>query len=306
MKATPEISANDSRAGFYSGIAAYSMWGLFPIYFMATQSVNAPEILAHRIVWSVPFGLIIILFRRQIKQVLTALKNKKTLFLLTLAAVALSANWGVYIWAIQQGEIFQGSLGYYINPLLYVLVGVIFLGERLTRIQGLAAILACLGVIVLTVYGGIFPGISLFLAVSFTIYGVIRKQVDIGAMPGLFIETLILLPAGLAYLYWLHDTAQLGFTGAAPDLKFLLMLAGPITVLPLLAFSFAARRLKLSTLGFLQYIGPTLQFACGVYYGEAFTLAHAWCFGLIWLALFLFSWDAWRSHQRAQSVPPPK
>lgn len=298
MKSDTNISAQDSRSGFYAGVAAYTMWGLFPIYFVLTQSVSPMEILAHRIVWSVPFGLLIILFRRQIKQVFIALKNKKTVGLLTLAAIALSINWGVYIWAIQKGEIFQGSLGYYINPLLYVLVGVVFLGEKLTRIQGLAAILACLGVIVLTLYGGIFPAISLFLAVSFTIYGVIRKQVDIGAMPGLLIETLILLPAGLAYLYWLHHTSRLGFNGAAPDLKVLLMLAGPITVLPLLAFAFAARRLKLSTLGFLQYIGPTLQFACGVYYGEKFTSAHAWCFGLIWFALFLFSLDAWRTHNK--------
>lgn len=304
MKPAPDISANDSRSGFYAGVAAYTMWGLFPIYFMAVRLVSAPEILAHRIVWSVPFGLLIILFRRQIKDVIIALKQIKTVALLTLAAIALAANWGVYIWAIQQGQIFQGSLGYYINPLLYVLVGVVFLGERLTRVQGLAALLACLGVIILTVYGGIFPAISLFLAVSFTIYGVIRKQVDIGAMPGLFIETLILLPAGLAYLYWLHTTAQLSFTDATPELKFLLLLAGPITVLPLLAFAFAARRLKLSTLGFLQYIGPTLQFACGVYYGEAFTLAHAWCFGLIWLALFLFSWDAWRT--RPKTIVAPK
>lgn len=278
------------------------MWGLFPIYFKLTESIAATELLAHRIVWSIPFGLLIILFRHQIGDVLTALKNRKTIFLLLLAAIALSANWGVYIWAIQQDQIFQGSLGYYINPLMYVLVGVVFLGERLSKFQILAVAFAVIGVLVLTLYGGVFPAISLFLATSFTIYGVIRKQVDIGAMPGLFIETCLLLPAGLTYLYWLHTHGQFGFATAVWDLKALLLLAGPITVLPLLAFAFAARRLKLSTLGFLQFIGPTLQFMCGIYYGEAFTAAHAWCFGLIWLAAGLFSWDAWRTNRKIRPI----
>ena len=154
--------------------------------------------------------------------------------------------------------------------------------------------LAALGVLVLTIYGGVFPGISLFLAVSFTIYGVIRKQVDIGAMPGLFIETILLFLPAIACLWWWSSQGTQVFEGADMDLKVLVMLAGPITVLPLLAFAVAARRLKLSTLGFLQYIGPTLQFVCGLYYGEAFTLAHAICFSLIWIAAAIFSWDAYR------------
>ncbi len=293
----PQSHEDMAKAGFYAGLIAYTLWGLFPIYFVATGSVSALEILAHRVVWSVPFGGMIILARNQIADVVRALKNYKTVLLLALAAFALAMNWGVYIWAIQQDQIFQGSLGYYINPLIYVLVAVIFFGERLGRLQALAVLLAALGVLILTVYGGVFPWISLFLGISFTIYGVIRKQVDIGAMPGLFIETLILLPIGAAYLLWLSHTGDLAFAAARPDLKALLLLAGPITVLPLLAFAFAARRLKLSTLGFLQYIGPTLQFACGVYYGETFTLAHAICFGLIWGAVILFSWDAVQKHR---------
>ena len=281
-----------AKAGFFAGLIAYTIWGLFPIYFVAIAQVNTIEILAHRVVWSVPFGGLIILARRQTKDVAAALRHRKTLLLLACAAIALSANWGVYIWAIQQGQIFQGSLGYYINPLIYVLVAVVFFGERLGRLQALAVLFAASGVIVLTVYGGVFPWISIFLAVSFTIYGVIRKQVEIGAMPGLFIETLVLLPVGLGYLVWLGQNGDMAFLSADLNLKALILLAGPLTVLPLLAFAFAARRLKLSTLGFLQYIGPTLQFACGVYYGEAFTPAHAICFGLIWLAVLLFSWDA--------------
>jgi len=260
------------------------------------------EILTHRIIWSVPFGLLILIFRKQIKDVFQALKNKKTVGLLTIASIALAANWGVYIWAIQQDQIFQGSLGYYINPLMYVLVGVFFFGEKLSRWQGAAVLLAALGVLVLTVYGGQFPAISLFLGVSFTIYGVVRKQVAIGAMPGLFIEVILLLPAALTYVFWLTQKGDFAFPVASLDLQILLLLAGPITVIPLLAFAFAARRLTLTMLGFLQYIGPTLQFMCGLYYGEVFTNAHAWCFGLIWTAVLLFSWDTFRNREKVTAL----
>ena len=292
--------SSESRKGLFSGIAAYSMWGLFPIYFVATKSVPALEILAHRIIWSLPFGLLILLFRKQIGETLKALKDMRKLGLLVLASVSLAANWGVYIYAIQIGQIFQGSLGYYINPLLYVLVAVLFFGERLSRWQGMAIVLALIGVGILTVYGGQFPAISLFLAASFTVYGVIRKMVDIGAMPGLFIEVLVLFPAALFYGLWLHRSGGLVFGGDA-TLDLLLLAAGPITVLPLLAFAFAARRIRLSTLGILQYIGPTLQFLCGVYYGEAFTPAHAWCFGLIWVGVFVFAADGLRQNRSLQN-----
>lgn len=285
---------SDDRAGVISGLAAYMMWGLFPIYFVATRHVPALELLANRIVWSIPVGLLILGFRKQIAETLRIVVTPKTLGLLALAAVALAANWGVYIWAIQQDQIFQGSLGYYINPLLYVLVAVVFFGERLSKLQVLAIALAFVGVAILTLKGGVFPAISLFLAASFTLYGVLRKYIAVGAMPGLFIETLTLLLPALAMLLYISQTGKLsmGAYGAGTDV--LLLLAGPITVLPLLAFAFAARRIRLSTLGVLQYVGPTLQFACGVYFGEPFTTAHAWCFAFIWAGVGVFAWDAWR------------
>ncbi|MGB3455105.1 MAG: EamA family transporter RarD [Litorimonas sp.] len=292
----------DSRAGLISGLSAYFMWGLFPIYFVATKAVPAPEILAHRILWSLPFGLLILVFRRQIGDMLRALRRPRTLALLTLASISLAANWGVYIYAIQIEQIFQGSLGYYINPLLYVLVAVLFFGERLTRFQGLAIALACAGVLVLTVYGGQFPAISLFLAVSFTVYGVLRKLIDVGAMPGLFIEVLVLFLPAVAFLVWLQQSGQLVF-GQESTMDWLMVAAGPITVLPLLAFAFAARRIRLSTLGVLQFVGPTMQFLCGVYYGEPFTRAHAICFGLIWVGVAVFALDGWRA-SRASAVSP--
>ncbi|CAM3867427.1 EamA family transporter RarD [Litorimonas haliclonae] len=291
-----------ARQGLLAGIAAYTMWGMFPIYFKLTQSVPPAEFVAYRILFSVPFGLLIILFRKQVDDVLVALKNPKTVLLLLFAAVALAFNWGVYIFAIQDGQIFQASLGYYINPLMYVLVGVVFFSEKLSKLQGLAALLALVGVAILTLYGGVFPIIALCLAVTFTLYGVIRKYVEIGAMPGLFIETILLMIPALFFLLYLRQAGPLQVETAAWGLKTLIFLAGPVTVLPLLAFAFSARRLKLATLGFLQYIGPTLQFMCGLYFGEVFTLAHAICFAFIWVGVAVFSYDAWDNNRRIKKV----
>ena len=288
------------NTGIWAGIAAYTMWGLFPIYFKVTAEVSPAELLAHRIIWSVPFGFAIILLRRQIGDVIKAIRTPRVCLMLGLAALALSLNWGVYIWAIQNDQIFQGSLGYYINPLVYVLVGVLFFQEKLSHLKCLAVVLAGAGVLILTLYGGEFPSTALILAASFTAYGVIRKQVVVGAMPGLFVETLILFLPGLAYVIWLGSNGQQVFIQADIDLKTLIVLAGPFTVLPLVAFAFAARKLSLSMLGFLQFIGPTLQFICGLYYGEVFTSAHGWCFGLIWLAVTIFCWDAWRASKTSK------
>lgn len=282
----------DSKSGIITGIIAYTIWGIFPVYFVLTKAVPASEIVAHRILWSVPFGLLIILFRRQLKAVWVAMKKPKTLALLGLAAISVAINWGIYIYAIQQDQIFQGSLGYYINPLVYVLVGVMFFQETLSQLQLLAIILALIGVSILTLYGGEFPIIAILLAISFTTYGVIRKQVIIPAMPGLFIETTLLLIPAMFFMGWLAQTGQLQFGHLSHKMDILLILAGPITVLPLLAFAIAARGLTLSTLGILQYIGPTLQFGCGLYFGETFTTAHAFCFGFIWLGIFIYSYDA--------------
>ncbi len=286
--------------GLLAGIIAYTMWGVFPIYFKLTQNVPSLEILAHRVVWAVPFGAFIILARRQWKDVKIALAHKRTVALLTLAALVIAINWGLYIWAVQSEQIFQASLGYYINPLLYVLIGVMFLGERLHKLQIFAVILAAIGVLTLTIVGGQFPWIALVLAMSFTIYGVVRKQVAIGAMPGLFRETVILVLPALAYLIWLQSQGTLIFAHTDIKMSALLIFAGPLTVLPLLAFAYAARRLKLSTLGFLQFIGPTMQFFIGLLYGEKLSTAHLICFGFIWAAVALFVFDAFKRRRRGR------
>jgi chloramphenicol-sensitive protein RarD len=301
----PQTDAGDGKAGLLSGLAAYTMWGLFPIYFVAMRHVPALELLSHRIVWSVPFGLLILLFRKQIRETLRALAEPKTVALLSIASVALAANWGVYIWAIQQGQIFQGSLGYYINPLLYVLVAVVFFKEKLSPLQGLAIFFAFIGVLILTIKGGVFPGISLFLAFSFTVYGVLRKQIDIGAMPGIFIEVLLLVLPAAGILWYLSAQGGLSWGNFDTKTDVLIILAGPLTVLPLLAFAFAARRIQLSTLGILQYIGPTMQFGCALYFGEPFTVAHAWCFGFIWLGVGVFAFDAIRKSRKPRKLTSP-
>ncbi|HEY8520588.1 MAG TPA: EamA family transporter RarD [Gammaproteobacteria bacterium] len=293
--AAPDVRDRDrARDGVVAGLVAYTLWGFLPIYLKLVAEVPSLEVLAHRIVWAVPFGIPILWALRQWPEVKRALAHRRTFGLLAVSAGVISVNWLVYIWAVQRDQIFQASLGYYINPLLYVLVGVLFFHERLRRLQTAAVLLAAAGVTVLTASGGQFPAIALTLATSFTIYGVVRSRVAVGGMPGLFIETLILLPAALGYLLWLGEHDLAAFAPENPGLMGLLMLAGPFTVTPLLAFALAARRLRLSTIGIMQFISPTLQFLVGLGYGERLTPAHVVCFTLIWIAVAAFSWDAWR------------
>lgn len=282
------------------GVGAYTLWGLFPIYLKALSDVSALEILAHRILWSVPFGALLIFLRKQWPEVKTALGDKRVLMMLAVAALSISANWLIYVWAVINQRVLEASLGYYINPLMYVAAGVFILGEKMRRMQIVAIILAAIGVSILTIGAGVFPWVSLALAVLFTAYGYIRKTTNVGAMPGLFIEVCLLSPIAFLYLLWLMRVGGAVFLNGDTGMNGLLILAGPVTVVPLVLFALAARRLRLSTLGFLQYIGPTLQFALGIYYGETFTLAHAICFGLIWTALAIFSFDAVRANQAEQ------
>lgn len=294
---TPPHQSSTPTAGLLAGIFAFVIWGVFPIYFKMTDSISALEILAHRIIWSVIFGAVIIQFRRQWPDVHKAVTNSKTLKFLMLATVCIATNWGLYIWSVQNDLIFLASLGYYINPLFFVVIGTVFLGESISSLKLLAVLLATIGVAILTFYGGQFPWVSLVLACSWTGYAVIRKQIDVGAMPGLFVETLLLIFPALIYLVYLNTQGNLGLFNVEWDLKFLLIMAGPITVIPLLAFTFAAKRLTLITLGFLQFIGPTLQFCMGLLYGEVLTTAHILCFGFIWIAVTLFVIDGWRAHR---------
>ncbi len=307
MSETPSADSAQSREteardGVICAFIAFALWGVFPVYFVIIKEVPAVEVLLHRIIWSVPFGAAIIQLRRQWPEVIRALRHRRTLLFLTLSAVVITSNWLVYIWAVQIGQINQASLGYYINPLLFALAGVVIFGERLRKAQTTAVILAATGVGILTLRGGQFPAMALFLGITFATYGVIRKQVDVGGMPGLFIETVVLLPFALLYLMWLMLQGDATFTPADPQLAALLVSAGPVTVIPLLFFALAAKRLNLSTIGMMQFIAPTLKFVIAVMYGEALTAAHMLCFALIWLAVILFSVDAWRTSRTLARV----
>jgi chloramphenicol-sensitive protein RarD len=286
------FSDAEIRSGVVLGLLAYTMWGVFPVYFKLIEVVAPLEVLVHRVVWAVPFGALIIFARRQWREVRNAFVDRSMLFWLALAALSISANWLIYIWAVQHDRIFEASLGYYINPLMYVAIGVVALGERLRRLQLVAVVFAFIGVAYLTLSGGIFPWVALSLAALFTAYGVIRKQVAIGAMPGLFVETTLLFPFAfgwLAYLMWAGGAA---FGSSEAGLTTLLVMGGPITVMPLLLFAISAKRLSLTTIGFMQFLAPTLQFCTGLYYGEQLTTAHLVCFGFIWAAVAFFSYDA--------------
>jgi len=297
-----EAEKEPLRNGFIAALVAYSIWGFLPLYFKLVDSVPPLELLAYRVGWSVPFGALILFFRRQFADVIRALTNKRTFLLLFLSASFVSFNWFLYIVTIQRNEVFQASLGYYINPMMYMIAGVFLFGEKMRRLQVLAALLAALGVIILTFSGGEFPLIAVTLAVSFTIYGVIRKQVAVGAMPGLFIETLLMFPFAVIYLAWLwsHNTAMINSVN--DPMALMLSLSGPLTVLPLLCFAIAARRLQLTTIGMMQFMAPSINFGIAVYYGEALTSAHIICFTCIWIAMSLFVGDAWRQSRRIKSL----
>ena len=294
MTTRPEEAAERrfQRDGVLSALIGYLLWGVFPVYFKLVQTVPPTEVLTHRIIWAVPFGALILHVRGQWPEVRQAFSSPSTIFWLALAALFISANWLIYIWAVQQEEVLQASLGYYINPLMYVLVGVLFLKERLRRAQLMSVLLAAVGVSYLTIMGGQFPFVAVSLALLFTLYGVIRKQVAVGAMPGLFIETLLLFPFAMAWLSWLMLSQQAEFGDGSMTMSLLLSLAGPLTVVPLLLFAIAARRLTLTVIGFMQFIAPTLQFVVGIFYGEELTTAHVVCFSCIWAAVAIFSIDA--------------
>ena len=276
--------------GMLYAIAAYGFWGLFPLYWKTLQHVPALEILSHRMAWSLLFVLVLLLVRRQWGWVKTAAAQPKTLLLFTASAALLSLNWFVYIWGVNAGHIVETSLGYFINPLVSVLMGVFFLGEKLRRGQWVAIGLAAVGVLYLTLRYGSLPWIALTLATSFALYGLIRKTAPLGSLEGLSLETALMFLPALGYLVYLEAVGTAAFGHVDALTTVLLGFAGVATAVPLLLFAAGARLIKLATIGILQYIAPTLQFLIGVLvYHELFTLDRLVGFSLIWLALLVYS-----------------
>lgn len=293
------------NAGIMSAALAYVAWGLFPLYFRQVSAVSPLEVVLHRTVWSLLFLLAVLAVMRRFAWLPPLLRQPRAVLGFALSALLLSCNWLLYVWAVNNGHVIDASLGYFINPLVYVLLGYVVLHERPRRGQWGAVGLAAAGVVWLTVQGGQLPWIALVLAATFGLYGLMRKTASLGALEGLALETMLLAPIAVpALVLWTwHGSSSLAHADAA-TLGWLL-LAGPITAVPLLLFAWGARRIPLATLGLLQYIGPTLQFITGVWvFNEPFQAGKLGGFALIWMALVVYSaeglWVA--SRRRAASA----
>jgi len=290
--------SGESLRGLIHGFLAYFIWGFFPVYFKLLHGIPPLEVVCHRIAWSMLFLLFLVGLTGRWSEVRAALANRRVLLTLIGSTTLISLNWLVFIYAVGTGQILQSSLGYFVTPLVNVLLGMAFLGERLRPLQLVSLLLAVAGVGLLTARVGTVPWISLVLAASFGLYGLLRKTARVEALAGLLVETLLSGPLALGYLAWLGWQGSGAFPAAADKGALLLPLAGILTATPLVLFASATRKLKLSTIGFLQYMTPSLQFALAVLaYHEPFTRTHLTTFILIWSGLSLYSFDAARLYR---------
>lgn len=297
------MDAKQTRQGVLFALAAYFIWGIAPAYFKLIYYVPADEILTHRVIWSFFFMVALISLSRQWSSVKKLFSTPKKVFALALSAVLVGGNWLLFIWSVNNHHLLEASLGYFINPLVNILLGMVFLGERFRRMQWLAVLLAVCGVLVQLWTFGSLPVIALGLAFSFAFYGLVRKKIAVDAQTGMLMETLWLLPVAAIYLFGFADSATSHMGNNPWTLNLLLMAAGVVTTIPLLCFTAAATRLRLSTLGFFQYIGPTLMFLLAVlFYGEVPGPDKMVTFGFIWLALAIFVMDAVYTQRRTRNA----
>ncbi len=294
------------KKGILAAVVAYGLWGILPVYWKAVQSIPALEIMAHRTVWSLVFVVLLLAIRRQWAWIRRARQNPRLLLVFAASTCLLGGNWFTYIWAVNSGHVVDSSLGYFINPLFSVLLGVLFLGERLRPWQGVAIGFALAGVLFLTLGYGAFPWIALTLAGTFGFYGLLRKTAPLGSLEGLSLETALLSVPTLAYLVGLELAGRGAFGHAGLATSLLLAGAGVVTAFPLLMFAYAARNVTLATVGILQYIAPTLQFLLGVFvYEEPFTSTRLVGFAAIWIALAVYSVEGLMVERRRRSGALP-
>jgi chloramphenicol-sensitive protein RarD len=289
----------EQRRGLLLGVAAYGLWGGFPLYWPLLEPAGALEILAHRILWSmVTMGLLVVIFRRT-PQLRAILADRRTFLLLATAALIITVNWATYIYGVNNERVVETSLGYFINPLVTVLMGVLILGERLRPLQWGALGIASLAVVVLTVDYGRLPYIALVLAFSFGTYGLLKKTANVGALESLAVETTVVAPLAAAYLGWLIASGASSFSTEGAGHVLLLTSTGIVTAIPLICFGAAATRVSMTTLGLLQYLAPVLQFALGVFVLDEAMPASRWIgFVLVWIALVIFTVEATNHHRR--------
>lgn len=291
----------ESRRGLLFGVGAYGLWGVFPLYFPLLKPSGPVEILAHRILWSALVMAVLVLALRRRAALRDLLRDRRTTLLLLLAAATITANWGTYIYGVNSERVVETSLGYFINPLVTVLMGVLVLGERLRAVQWSALAIGFVAVAVLTWDYGRPPWVALVLAFSFGTYGLAKKTAGVGAIESLAVETSLVAPFALVFLIWLGSSGDAHFASEGVGHVLLLMLSGIVTAVPLLLFGGAATRMTMTSLGLLQYLAPILQFALGVtVLGEHMPPGRWIGFALVWLALSVFTWDAIRERRRQQ------
>jgi chloramphenicol-sensitive protein RarD len=292
---TAEVSLPNSDAatrGFLFALVAYVFWGVQPIFMKMVAHIPATEVLAHRIVWAIPIGGFVLWVLGRTADLKAAVRSPRTVLMAALTASLIALNWGLYTWAIAVDRAVETALGYYINPLVSVALGAFMLGERLSTAQIAAVGLAMLAVVILTIYTGGLPWVSLVLAVTFAVYGYLRKTLPIGPSQGFFLEVLILCLPFLGYIVWLRIRGEGHFVASDPGDIALLMMCGPITAVPLLLYAFGAKLLRLSTIGLMQYIAPSIVLLLAIFaFGEPFDGVRAAAFGLIWLALVIYTWS---------------
>ncbi len=286
----------DTREGFFLALLVYFLWGFLPFYMKAVAHVPAVEVVAHRIVWSVPIAAALLIWMGRTADIRRAFREPRTLALACLTAAIISVNWGVYVWSIAAGRALETALGYYINPLFSIFLGGVLLGEKLDAIKISAIALAAVAVLILTVASGGLPWVSLVLTISWGFYAFFKRTLPVGPAQGFFLEVLILAIPSLAWIGWVEAQGQGHFLGTSAFDTGMLLFAGVVTAVPLILYATAAKKLSLSTIGIMQYIAPTMIFLIAVFvFGEPFDHIRMLAFGLIWTALALYSWSLFRN-----------
>ena len=296
---TPARSSDgltENQKGLLYALCCYLLWGLFPLYWypLTHSGIDAGQLLAQRIVWSALFSVVLVAVFKQTHVLLDALRRPKTLLVFTCSATAIGLNWLIFLWAISNNHVLEASLGYFISPLFSMLLGRLFFNEHFNRIQLAAIVLAAIGIFWLALPAGQVPWVALLLTLTFGLYGLLRKTAPLDALPGLALETLLLLPFALAYLGWLAQQGQLVFVSLPPLLLATLIGSGIVTTVPLLLFAAGARRISMSDLGIIQYVSPTIQFLLGLFlFGEAFDVSRFIGYGGVWPGVAVYSFGFW-------------
>lgn len=305
---TPARSSDgltENQKGLLYALCCYLLWGLFPLYWypLTHSGIDAGQLLAQRIVWSALFSVVLVAVFKQTHVLLDALRRPKILLVFTCSATAIGLNWLIFLWAISNNHVLEASLGYFISPLFSMLLGRLFFNEHFNRIQLVAIVLAAIGIFWLAMPAGQVPWVALLLTLTFGLYGLLRKTAPLDALPGLALETLLLLPFALAYLGWLAQQGQLVFVSLPPLLLATLIGSGIVTTVPLLLFAAGARRISMSDLGIIQYVSPTIQFLLGLFlFGEAFDVSRFIGYGWVWLGVAVYLFGIWHQ-QRSKRMP---